>query len=638
MRGMERKSMKRNKKIGILLAGMIACLSVMVPRIPVWAAGLSLSGAPSSVNIGDTFSVNVTLPANIWATVTVSYDASLLSYVSASKDVGGGSGSVYYVDYTSEADSVRITFRALSAGSASISASAGDAEYDAGGAASVGGASASVTVANAAGGGGNSGGTGNGGGSNGGSGEGNNSGGGTGTGTAKSGDNSLASLTLSNGTLSPAFAYNTTNYTAEVDYDVTSIAISAVPGNAKATVESVTGNENLSVGENTIKIVVRAENGVAAVYTITVTRKSEAESGEDPSENAPEEPAEFEVNGQKLFPAEEIPEEAYPSEDFSLSTIQLGGKSYPCLSFAHNELFLLYLKDEAESGALYVYDKKQDAVYPYVCLHTDRGYVIVLLPEADLIPEGYEETSLTIEGKGLVTACRKKADAEGYELLYCMNQDGVRNWYQYDSEEGTYQRFVEPAGGEEDVTEDDTELQEQYDKQGKELQKLKTRALYLTGALIVLAAALLIAAFWAIFQKIRAGKKSGMGEDLDDETEGQEIPPFEVEDIFQEKPLPDETEDSEEEPDRKSLFAEESELKADIPGKEEPDRKTFFAEEPEPTEESASSDKEERSDETELLEKADQPEADTELGEEEPIRKTAFVREPDLEVLDFNDL
>ena len=44
------------------------------------------------------------------------------------------------------------------------------------------------------------------------------------------------------------------------------------------------GTVNLKVGENTIKIVVRAENGVKETYTIVVTRKEQESTPVTPQE------------------------------------------------------------------------------------------------------------------------------------------------------------------------------------------------------------------------------------------------------------------------------------------------------------------------------------------------------------------
>jgi hypothetical protein len=350
------------------------------------------------------------------------------------------------------------------------------------------GASASVTVANTTGTGNGTTGTGN-------AGTGTGS---TGTTATASADNSLASLTLSAGTLSPAFSYNTTKYTATVDYSVTSIAISANPSSAKATVTSVTGNDKLAVGANTIKIVVQAENGVTATYTVTVTRKAQATAENNGNEEnqepeTPEVTKEFTVNGVSFSPADMIPAEVIP-EDFVEETIALEGVEYPCLSFSNGDLTLLYLVEkDADQGQLYLYDSMRDTVYPFIQLKSEFGYVIVLLPGEQLIPENFSEHSLSIEGKGVATAYQIAMQQSDFVMLYCMNQSGESGWYQYDTSERTYQRYlltevtnVVQETVEELPDEDSEELEAAY----KELQQKASLFLYIgigiIGVLLVL--------------------------------------------------------------------------------------------------------------------------------------------------------
>lgn len=116
----------------------------------------------------------------------------------------------------------------------------------------------------------------------------------------KSGDNSLAQLSLSEGELSPAFAYGTTSYTATVPNGTTSVEVHAVPSNGKAQVVSTEGNTDLKVGENTIRITVKAENGALAVYTIKVTREDQTAQTQPLEPQAPgdQEPGSQEPNAQ----------------------------------------------------------------------------------------------------------------------------------------------------------------------------------------------------------------------------------------------------------------------------------------------------------------------------------------------------
>lgn len=92
--------------------------------------------------------------------------------------------------------------------------------------------------------------------------------------TTKSQDNSLKSLSVNVGTLSPKFSSRTTKYTVDVGQEVTSIKISATKNHSKAKL-SGTGTKELRPGANTFDITVEAENGSTQTYTITVNKPEE---------------------------------------------------------------------------------------------------------------------------------------------------------------------------------------------------------------------------------------------------------------------------------------------------------------------------------------------------------------------------
>jgi hypothetical protein len=82
----------------------------------------------------------------------------------------------------------------------------------------------------------------------------------------------LSALSLSPGTLSPAFSADVTSYTASVTNDVTSVQVTATTEDSHAT-RTITGGSNLAVGSNMITIVVTAQDGTTTKsYTINVTR------------------------------------------------------------------------------------------------------------------------------------------------------------------------------------------------------------------------------------------------------------------------------------------------------------------------------------------------------------------------------
>ena len=86
-----------------------------------------------------------------------------------------------------------------------------------------------------------------------------------------SGDCSLASLTVSNATISPAFDTNTTEYTANVPFEVSKLNVQATAGDAKSKV--TVNSPDLAVnGTTDVTVTVKAASGATRVYTIKVTR------------------------------------------------------------------------------------------------------------------------------------------------------------------------------------------------------------------------------------------------------------------------------------------------------------------------------------------------------------------------------
>ena len=90
----------------------------------------------------------------------------------------------------------------------------------------------------------------------------------------KSDVKALKSLVISPGTLSPEFNAETTKYTMSVGADVDKLNIEALLEDEKSKL-SISGNDSLEMGENTVKIVVTAEDETARTYTIIVTKEEQ---------------------------------------------------------------------------------------------------------------------------------------------------------------------------------------------------------------------------------------------------------------------------------------------------------------------------------------------------------------------------
>lgn len=557
------------KKLGVIITLLTLCICLMTPQMHAKAASgkTTIAVSASSLNIGQT--VTVTAKAlsasgdSAYANMVLTYDAGILEFVSCNATYGGGGGSISVAS-----DSFSVTLKAISAGKASISLSATDGviygteeELD-----SMAGSSTSVTVKNEAA--GSNGNAGNG--SSSGTGSNNNTGSNT---AALSADNSLKALTISPGTLSPAFKGSTTKYTATVDNSVTSIAVSATPVNEKATIESVTGNTNLAVGANVVQIVVKAENGTTATYKITVTRQAagttgsettttggengddgngDSETPEDTEEvdttETPVSAADVVINNTTYHIADNFTEEQIPA-DFTEATVNFRGTECRGLTFDKGTISLIYLETDnvdATTGRFFIYDETRDVVYDFMKFTAgESSYVIPLLAPLDsVLPESYVQVSLQMPENTVMTAYQLPVEdgeeASDFYIFYGVNQDGTEGWYQYDAAEGTYQRVNGNITETADSSSDDlAALQSEYDELSKKYKDAKSFSRNMIAVLIfVLAIAVVIILNIVLFGRKKKGKDELLEDDnveLEDAEYDEDIDEDEVEDTETDK-------------------------------------------------------------------------------------------------------
>lgn len=514
-----------NHKFKHIIAFLTGCLLLFGGAVNVLAAGkLSVAVSSGTVKTGDTVTVTVyAVNANnedVIADMSVTYDTSILEYISSSDtNAGYGNGKV-----NAKGSSVSIKFKAVASGDAYVKAE-GATLTAAGTHINVtGGAGASDTSVDEEQEDGN---------------------------TVKSGDNSLSSLTISPGTLSPAFKGSVTEYTAEVGGDVSEINVNPVTSNSKATIESVSGNKDLKTGTNVITVSVKAENGTKADYKITVTKGESStptsaevptassdqpkEPEEKPNENDSEEkPAEsgsggnIEIDGVTYQITDEIPEEEIPA-GFSKSHFEYKGERHTGVVFDHGHLGMYYLTNEAKESRFFVYDADRDRFFPYVRLVSGDHYIVLMaVPNAAIPPENYKETTVVI-GDMTLTAHQFAGPADkeivkfdnpeeeaaynaesDFYLFYAMDETGEPGWYQYDSKQGTYQRFNQDAILPADEGKNYDTLLMSYNELDERYDNVRTRDRRLIGGLIFGAVVLLLLVI-NLLLKIRELKLDGAG-------------------------------------------------------------------------------------------------------------------------------
>lgn len=91
----------------------------------------------------------------------------------------------------------------------------------------------------------------------------------------KNANNFLSSLTVSSGTLDPAFDKTKENYTVHVDRDVETVTVAGTPEATTSTVDPA-GPSTLTHGNNTYTLTVTSEDGSDRVYTVVVVKDKSA--------------------------------------------------------------------------------------------------------------------------------------------------------------------------------------------------------------------------------------------------------------------------------------------------------------------------------------------------------------------------
>ena len=237
------------KKLTILI---VLCLLLSLALPSVHAAGSAYMSGPETVRAGDTITVSFVAGGGIYGgSGAVSYDTSLLTLQGYTQVVGGnwvvefsGNNFVFYdnnmnspIEGSATIFKATFTVAGNLAEGTQISVSAtgvilSDGNADTG----VGTCSYSSTIA-----------------------------------PPLSDNNLLASLAVSNATISPAFSADTTEYTASVPFATSSLQVEATAADVKAQVQI--GSTSLYAGTTTdVRITVTAENGAVKEYVIHVAR------------------------------------------------------------------------------------------------------------------------------------------------------------------------------------------------------------------------------------------------------------------------------------------------------------------------------------------------------------------------------
>lgn len=388
--------MKLLKKPLVSLALLCAMLFSLLQVS--YAAGMSVSAGQSTVSVGRTVAFTITVPAGSEAwTYSVAYSANLTLE----------SGDLAPMGFEGDNRTNQLVFRANDTGTGSVWISAGSycvsgVDYDASGSASVSIVSASTPDDSEP--------------------------DYTPSAPGKSGNNALSALTVSAGTLTPVFDPAVTEYTLSLPQGTEKLTLTATPSDSNATVQG-DGELTLREGENTLPLVVTAENGDTKTYTVT------AKVAQAPT-------LFLNFSGAKLGVVKDVEGVTPPTGFTAAEPVSQGGDTLPLWVDANGKHTLVYLVDEKGVAGFYLYSRTEGVLSPYLPLaYGGTTYIYTGIPSEKAAVPGLKAATVEAFSQTLSGWRYEDAALSDFVVLYLMDDGGQYGYYTYDTKNATLQRF-----------------------------------------------------------------------------------------------------------------------------------------------------------------------------------------------------
>lgn len=235
----------------------------------------------------------------------------------------------------------------------------------------------------------------------------------------------LASLSVSQGTLSPEFSSDHYTYDVTVDNSVESIEIDASAQENEIEIQGL-GKKTLEVGTSTFEIITSSpQTQETSTYTISVHRKEKGQIIKN------KEGKKFEV----------INDEIPALDGFEQTTISIDGKEVNALVSNTKNITLIYCFNEDQEKNFYIYNAEKErieSIYIPVTLFS-KSYAVIDLEEE--LNTGFKEAEIEIDSQVLPGYEFESKDFRNYALLYLMDENGDTNFYQFERSENTLQKY-----------------------------------------------------------------------------------------------------------------------------------------------------------------------------------------------------
>lgn len=244
----------------------------------------------------------------------------------------------------------------------------------------------------------------------------------------KSGNNALSALTVSAGTLTPAFDPAVTEYTLSLPQGTEKLTLTATPSDSNATVQG-DGELTLQEGENTLPLVVTAENGDTKTYTVT------AKVAQAPT-------LFLNFSGAKLGVVKDVEGVTPPTGFTAAEPVSQGGDTLPLWVDANGKHTLVYLVDEKGVAGFYLYSRTEGVLSPYLPLaYGGATYIYTGIPSEKASVPGLKAATVEAFSQTLSGWRYEDAALSDFVVLYLMDDGGQYGYYTYDTKNATLQRF-----------------------------------------------------------------------------------------------------------------------------------------------------------------------------------------------------
>lgn len=380
----------------ILIGTFVFAVAFLFEVLSVNAASCRIGvSAPSSIVVGKTFNVTVSVsgsaPIGSWE-YTLSYDSSKVKL---------NSGQLHIVDYgngSKKSASYSYSFTALKSGTATfkpVNASVLDYESTNECLSSIG--TDTITMKTQA-----------------------------EIEASYSRNNNLSSLSVAGAELSPAFSKDVLEYTATLPVDTTKAIINATPEDNTATIQG-TGEVSVVDGNNKIEVKVIAQHGEVKTYTINLIVEEL-------------DPIEVKVNNKTYTIVRKSGQVESVPQGFLETKINIKGQDVTAYKNDVAKLTLVGLKDIEGNVKLFLYNASSNTYKEFN--EVKGGNTNLVIIENDKLPSiDYEKVEFTYNSNK-VNGYKLINGSDKYYLIYAKNlQTGNEDYYLYDKEESTFQRY-----------------------------------------------------------------------------------------------------------------------------------------------------------------------------------------------------